>query len=127
LVPGDQLSEEEWARLVLKFWPLDDAARLIEYTDCSSNGAVKSGCSCHPVRVTFCEESLIETGIGVEDSSSSVSEDSNIVGNFRLQDGLNEDFSFTADISPIGKGEAFHAEYMSLLTDASLCNLMIEW
>lgn len=48
---SDQLSEEEWARLVLKFWTLDDAARPEELVDCSTIGAVDSDGARHSVRV----------------------------------------------------------------------------
>lgn len=48
---SDQLSEEAWARLVLKFWTLDDAARPSEDADCSTNGAVDSDGACHSARV----------------------------------------------------------------------------
>jgi hypothetical protein len=51
----DQLSEEEWARLVLKFWTLDDAARPSEDADCSTNGAVDSDGACHSARVKLVE------------------------------------------------------------------------
>jgi hypothetical protein len=39
---NEQLSEEEWARLVLKFWTLDGAAQPLEYSETSTNGAVNS-------------------------------------------------------------------------------------
>lgn len=48
---GDQLSEEEWARLVLKFWTIDDAAQPLEHTECSTNGAVDSDGACNSTRV----------------------------------------------------------------------------
>lgn len=54
-VAGDQLSDEEWARLVLKFWTLDDAARPSESVDCSTNGAVDSDGACHSARVKLSE------------------------------------------------------------------------
>jgi hypothetical protein len=52
---SEELSEEEWARLVLKFWALDDAARPCEHADCSTNGAVDSDGACHSARVKFGE------------------------------------------------------------------------
>jgi len=75
-VSDDQFSEEEWIRLVLKFWTLDDAARPFEHGDCSTNGTVKSGCYRHSVRVMFDDESIAAGEIEVEDLSSTVSEDS---------------------------------------------------
>jgi hypothetical protein len=54
-VDCDKLSEEEWARLVLKSWTLDDAARPEELADCSTNGAVDSDGACHSARVKLSE------------------------------------------------------------------------
>ncbi|KAH8592561.1 hypothetical protein B0O99DRAFT_234303 [Bisporella sp. PMI_857] len=48
---GDELSEEQWARIVLKFWPLDEAAPRFEHSICSTNGAVDSAGACHSVKV----------------------------------------------------------------------------
>jgi hypothetical protein len=48
---GIYFSEEDWARLVLKYWTVDDAARPSEYEDCSTNGAVDSEGACHSTRV----------------------------------------------------------------------------
>ncbi|MCJ1378606.1 hypothetical protein MMC17_001705 [Xylographa soralifera] len=54
---GNKLSEEDWARSVMKFWPLDEAATRGEQKNCSTNGAVNSDGACHSARV------LLETGI----------------------------------------------------------------
>lgn len=52
LLPNsDGLSEEQWARVVLKFWPLDEAAPKFEHSSCSTNGAVDSAGACHSVKV----------------------------------------------------------------------------
>ncbi|KAH8659379.1 hypothetical protein BGZ60DRAFT_415138 [Tricladium varicosporioides] len=48
---GDELSDEQWARVVLKFWPLDEAAPKFELRTCSTNGAVDSAGACHSVKV----------------------------------------------------------------------------
>jgi hypothetical protein len=75
-VPGDQLSVEEWARSVLKFWTVNDVASPFEYADCSTNGAIKSGCYYHSVRVTFDDKSIAEGETGVEHLSRPASESS---------------------------------------------------
>jgi hypothetical protein len=72
---GDQLSEEEWARLVLKFWAIDDAAQQLEYTDCSTNGAVDSDGACHSTRVKLFGSLPIREKLDVMDIDSE-SEDS---------------------------------------------------
>lgn len=48
---SDRLSEEEWARLVLKYWTLDGASRPSRDVDCSTNGAVNSDGACNSTRV----------------------------------------------------------------------------
>ncbi|KFY95329.1 hypothetical protein V500_02834 [Pseudogymnoascus sp. VKM F-4518 (FW-2643)] len=52
---GEQLGEEQWARLVLKFWPLDEAAPMFELGACSTNDAVDSAGACHSARVLLIE------------------------------------------------------------------------
>ena len=45
------LDENEWARLVLKYWLIDEAAVGNEEEACSTNGAVDSSGLCHSTRV----------------------------------------------------------------------------
>jgi hypothetical protein len=47
------LDEEQWARMVLKYWLLDEAATNPEVQRSSSNGAVDSDGRCHSERVQF--------------------------------------------------------------------------
>ena len=54
---GDTLDQEEWLRLVMKFWPLDDAATGQEERSCSTNGAIDSDGERHSACVSL-EESL---------------------------------------------------------------------
>ncbi|KAH6672353.1 hypothetical protein B0J14DRAFT_71811 [Halenospora varia] len=49
----EALSEKEWARLVLKFWPLDEAAKWAGDRTSSTNGAVDSNGAFHSARVSF--------------------------------------------------------------------------
>lgn len=51
LKDGDRLGEEEWAKLVLKFWPLDEAAPGLGKSVASTNSAVNSQGACHSARV----------------------------------------------------------------------------
>jgi hypothetical protein len=53
--------EEQWARLVLKHWLLDEAATGREDRCFSSNGAVNSDGRCHSERVLF--ENLTSSGL----------------------------------------------------------------
>lgn len=64
---GDTLNQEEWSRLVMKFWPLDDAATGPEERSCSTNGAVDSDGERHSARVSL-EEFV--TGEESKDTSS---------------------------------------------------------
>jgi hypothetical protein len=47
------LDENEWARLVLKYWLIDEAAVGNDKETCSTNGAVDSSGICHSTRVIF--------------------------------------------------------------------------
>jgi hypothetical protein len=51
---GERLDEKQWARLVLKFWLIDEAAVPVETVSTwpsSTNGAVDSDGLCHSTRV----------------------------------------------------------------------------
>lgn len=50
---GDTLNDVEWARLVLKYWPLDEAAEAAEQRNPSTIGAVDSLGARHSARVLF--------------------------------------------------------------------------
>ncbi|KAH7310176.1 hypothetical protein BKA65DRAFT_519056 [Rhexocercosporidium sp. MPI-PUGE-AT-0058] len=63
---GEQLAEEQWARLVLKFWPLDEAAPMFELGACSTNDAVDSAGACHSTRVLLVE---MLSDVGSEDQA----------------------------------------------------------
>lgn len=71
LIPdGEQLGEEQWARLVLKFWPLDGAAPRFGLSSCSTNGAVDSAGACHSARVLLSEMPFnIESEVEMMDDS----------------------------------------------------------
>jgi len=47
LANSEELNEEQWARLVLKYWLLDEAATCLEDRSESTNGAVNSAGLCH--------------------------------------------------------------------------------
>ena len=68
--------EEEWARLVLKYWLLDEAATGREDRCFSSNGAVDSDGMCHSERVLF--ENLTSSGLNhfdeFEDAAKNLNE-----------------------------------------------------
>lgn len=49
----EDLSEEQWARLVLRYWLLDEAATCVDDKPASTNGAVNSAGMCHSARVMF--------------------------------------------------------------------------
>lgn len=49
LARAENLDEETWAGLVLKYWWLDDAAVVPENEPLSTNGAVNSAGMCHSV------------------------------------------------------------------------------
>lgn len=49
LTRAENLDEETWAGLVLKYWWLDDAAVVPENEPLSTNGAVNSAGMCHSV------------------------------------------------------------------------------
>jgi len=67
LIPdGEQLGEEQWARLVLTFWPLDEAAPRFELGACSTNGVVDSAGACHSARVLLSE---MPFNVGSEDQA----------------------------------------------------------
>ena len=52
LIPsGEKLSEQEWARKVLKYWPLDGAAVHLGDRETSTHGAIDSGKGGHGVKV----------------------------------------------------------------------------
>jgi hypothetical protein len=53
LANSEELNEEQWARLVLKYWLLDEAATCLEDRPESTNGAVNSAGLCHSARVHF--------------------------------------------------------------------------
>lgn len=53
LTKAENLDEKKWARLVLKYWWLDDAAVVPENEPLSTHGAVDSAGRCHSVRVIF--------------------------------------------------------------------------
>jgi hypothetical protein len=48
---SEELDEKQWARLVLKFWPLDEAAAEVANISLSTNGAEDSGKERYSVRV----------------------------------------------------------------------------
>jgi hypothetical protein len=48
---GQNLGEGQWARLVLEFWLIDEAAIGVESRSSSTNGAVDSDGMCHSDRV----------------------------------------------------------------------------
>jgi len=52
---GDQLDETEWARLVLKYWLIDEATMGSISRACSTNGAVDSSGICHSTGVHLVE------------------------------------------------------------------------
>jgi hypothetical protein len=51
LYEGKDFDENAWARLVLKYWLIDEAAVGSEEENCSTNGAVDSSGICHSARV----------------------------------------------------------------------------
>jgi hypothetical protein len=53
LCNGKDLDENEWARLVLKYWLIDEAAVGNEEEPCSTNGAVDSSGICHSARAVL--------------------------------------------------------------------------
>ena len=71
-LPQDVIwDDEQWGRLVLKYWLLDEAATGREDRCFSSNGAVDSDGMCHYERVLF--ENLTSSGLndfdGFEDAA----------------------------------------------------------
>ncbi|KAE9366214.1 hypothetical protein N431DRAFT_430365 [Stipitochalara longipes BDJ] len=60
LTSEQDLDEEQWARLVLKYWWLDDAAVVREDESLSTNGAVDSGGNCHSVKIALQGNELSE-------------------------------------------------------------------
>jgi hypothetical protein len=60
LTRAENLDEEKWARLVLKYWWLGDAAVVPENEPLSTNGAVDSAGMCHSVRVIFQGQAVSE-------------------------------------------------------------------
>jgi hypothetical protein len=51
LPDGKKIERDKWARMVLKFWPLDEAAIWAGDRVCSTNGAVDSDGAAHSARV----------------------------------------------------------------------------
>jgi hypothetical protein len=66
LAAGEDLGEEQWARLVLKYWWLDDAAVVPDDESMSINGAVDSAGKCHPVRVMLQSHAVSDSRKTVE-------------------------------------------------------------
>jgi hypothetical protein len=66
LTDTENMDEEKWARLVLKYWWLDDAAVVPEIEPLSTNGAVDSAGRCHFVRVIFQGKAISEPGESVK-------------------------------------------------------------
>ena len=71
LPDSDALNEKEWARMVLKFWPVDGAAIKDEKRVESSHGAVRSGRPCHSVRVLLDRLELEDIDCGMSVSAFS--------------------------------------------------------
>lgn len=93
---GDELDEQQWARLVLKFWPLDGAAVHFERRVASTNGAVDSGRDCHSVKVLLDMVELENSVFSVSDLSEITEVRKRTRELERLKTPLKETASFAA-------------------------------
>lgn len=95
-LPDPRMPEDEWAKLVVKFWPVDGAAvkrETQEESEGESKGAVNSGKPCHSIRVLLelmDDMSLVTGALSVSAYSDALGIDNRVLELERLGKSLGQ-------------------------------------